>query len=108
MNSRSLNLSPRRRYSPNHGYGILDRVTVSVCLDVGRPDHLSPLLGLFDDDLLKLGRRHRHWHTAELGKTRLDLFVGEGGVYFLVERDNDFVGSAFGRADALPRACLEP
>src|SRR5262249_22759611 len=79
----------------------------SVCLDVSGPDHLAPLLGLFDDDLLELGRRHGHWHTAELGKTRLDLLVREARVYFFVERDNDFVRRAFGRADALPRACFE-
>jgi hypothetical protein len=29
----------------------------SVGLDVGRPDHLAPLLGLVGDELAKFGRR---------------------------------------------------
>ena len=29
----------------------------SVCLDVGGPDHLAPLLGFFGDELSKIGRR---------------------------------------------------
>src|SRR5262249_36134799 len=49
--------SPRRRYSPNGRCGIFDRVTASVCLDVGRPDHLAPLLGLVGDELAKVGGR---------------------------------------------------
>ena len=46
--------------------------------------------------------------TAELGKTRLDLFVGEGRVYFLVERGDDVVGRVFEArrclATCLPRS----
>ena len=37
--------------SPNGRYGILDRVTASVRLDVEGPDHLAPLLGFVNDEL---------------------------------------------------------
>ena len=33
------------RHSRNGCYGILDRTAASVRLDVGRPDHLAPLVG---------------------------------------------------------------
>src|SRR5208282_6228366 len=60
-----------------------------------------------DDKTLKLGGRHWHWHAPEVGKTLLDLEVGESGIYFLVKLGDDFGWRVLGRADALPRACLE-
>src|SRR5262249_24524229 len=50
----------RADISRNGCYGILDRVTASVRLDVGRADHLAPLLGFFDDEYSELGRRARN------------------------------------------------
>src|SRR4029077_15098277 len=36
--------------SPNERYEILDRVSASVRLDIGRPDHLAPLLGFLRNE----------------------------------------------------------
>ena len=62
-----------RRYSrarpgwPSHSqigcYGILDRVTASVCLDVEGPDDVAPLLGFVGDELAEIGGRERE-HVA--------------------------------------------
>src|SRR5262245_61858487 len=38
-------------------YGTLDWVTASVRLDVGRPDHLAPLLSFVGNELSKVGGR---------------------------------------------------
>jgi hypothetical protein len=43
----------------------------SLRLDVGRPDHLGPLLGFFSNEFAEVGERHRHRHAAEVGKARL-------------------------------------
>ncbi len=43
----------------------------SSCLlrpDAGRPDHLGPLLGLADDELLEVGWRAREHQTSQLGE----------------------------------------
>src|SRR5262245_49637948 len=56
--------SPHRtRHSPNGRYGILDRVTASVCLDVEGPDDVAPLLGFIGDELAEIGGRERK-HVA--------------------------------------------
>src|SRR5262249_34751069 len=73
-------------------YGILDRVTASVCLDVGRPDHLAPLLGFFDDEYSELGRRAAEHRPAQIGKPRLYLGVRKNGVHLLVEAADDLRG----------------
>src|SRR6516165_675059 len=51
------------RDSPNGCYGILDRVTASVCLDVEGPDDVAPLLGFVGDELAEIGGRERE-HVA--------------------------------------------
>src|SRR5262245_59454254 len=41
----------------------------SVCLDVGRPDHLGPFLGFVGDELAKIGGRARKPRTATFSET---------------------------------------
>src|SRR5215510_13473679 len=88
------------------GYGILDRVTASVCLDVGRPDHLAPLLGVVGDELAEIGGRSRQCHAAEVSEPRFHLGVGEGRVDLLVELLDDFGRRIPRCADAPKGACL--
>jgi len=61
----------------------------SVCLDVGSPDHLGPLLGFGGDELTEVRGRHRHRLVAEVGKPSLDALIGEGGVDLVVEPLDD-------------------
>ena len=49
------------------------RATRSLRLDVGRPDHLAPLLGFVGDELTEFGRRARKRRATEVGKARLIL-----------------------------------
>jgi hypothetical protein len=70
-------------------------------LDVGRPDHLGPLLGLVGDELTELGRRARKRGRSEIGNSRLDLGIGEPRIYFFVQ----FVDYLCGRA--LRRTCVD-
>src|SRR5260370_29111406 len=51
-------------------------------LDVGRPDHLAPLLGFRDDKVLKFGGRHRHWQTTSVCMTALHLWLRHSAAYF--------------------------
>ena len=68
------------------------RVPGSVRLDVGRPDHLGPLLGFVDDELAEVGGRAREHRTTRVGKPRLHLGIGEAGIDLLVELVDDLGG----------------
>ena len=57
----------------------------SFGLDVGRPDHLTPLLGIVDDELGKVAWRIHQRRATEIGKSRLDLGIGESRVDLRVE-----------------------
>ena len=49
----------------------------SLRLDVGRPHHLAPLLGVVGDDLGEIGRRAGQCGAADVGESRLHLGIGE-------------------------------
>jgi len=57
----------------------------SLRLDVRRPDYLAPLLGFVSDEFAKVGGREHECRAPLVDKSRLDLGVGEAGVYLLVE-----------------------
>src|SRR5262249_26467685 len=65
------------------------RAAASVRLDVGRPDHLAPFLGVVGDELAKVGGRADSWCATQIGEPRLDLMIGESGIHFVVELLDD-------------------
>src|SRR5215813_3799463 len=75
-------------------------------LDVGRPDHLAPLLSFGRNMLSELGWRIGKHDGAQVDKLRLDFRVGERGVGFLVELLDDVSRSVLGRTETLPPAGL--
>ena len=87
-------------HSRNGRYGISAAAVASVCLDVGRPDHLAPLLGFVGDELSEVGGRARKHRAAQIGEPRLHLGIGEAGIDLLVELLDDLGGRVLGRADA--------
>src|SRR5215831_10398458 len=91
--------------SPSRVTGVTEyRVgtAASLRLDVGRSDYLAPLLGFVCDKFSKVGGRHRHRRAAQIGKSCLDLGIGEGGIDFAVELIDDFSRRFLGCADTVP------
>src|SRR5215475_13763643 len=82
------------------------RSLASLGLDVRLADYFAPLLGFFDDVLAEVDGRAGEWGLAKIGKPRLYLGVGEGGIDLAVEFANDLRGRVLGRDDAKPIACL--
>ena len=78
----------------------------SLRLDVGRPDHLAPLLGLLGDELAEVGGRACKYHAAEIGNARFDRGVGESRVHFTVEHSDDRSGRILRHAETEPSARL--
>src|SRR5262245_58062440 len=68
----------------------------SVELDIRRPDHLGPLVGLVDDELAERAGTHRHRLAAKLYQLRLDFQIGKRGIDLPVELVDDFGRRAFG------------
>ena len=64
-------------------------VPASLWLDVGRPDHLAPLLSIFDNELAKLHNCHRLWNAPHLGESRYHLGVAEASINVFVELVDD-------------------
>ncbi len=85
---------------------IWNNEAASFRLDMSRPDHLAPFLSFFGDELSKVGGRARQHCTAQKGKMRLELGIGESGVDLLVEFSDDLSGRTLRRADAVPIARL--
>src|SRR5262249_6065721 len=54
------------RYSRNGALWNIGPVAVSLRLDVGRPDHLTPFLGFLSHQLSEFGWRHRHGLAGKL------------------------------------------
>src|SRR5580704_409523 len=82
------------------------RRPASIRFDARELDHFSPFLGFGSDELLALGRRHRHGYDAEVGKPRLESGVGKNRIDLGVEHRGDLGGGAFRRTQPLPGARL--
>src|SRR5207253_8357178 len=78
----------------------------SVQLYTRKLDHLRPLLGLFGNELAKIGGGTDERRTAQVSELGVHLWVGERGINFLIELVDDFSGRVRGRADAKKRTRL--
>src|SRR5262245_35756417 len=79
----------------------------SFRLDVGRPDHLAPLLSFFRDQLAELNLRSRQRRAAEVSETGLHLRVVESRVDLLVELVDELDRRGLRCAEAIPLAGLK-
>src|SRR5262249_9923263 len=79
----------------------------SLWLDVGRPDHLAPLLGFVGDEPAKVGGREHKWCAPHVGEPRLHFGIEEASGDLLVEFLDDLGGRGLRCADAEPGARLE-
>src|SRR5262245_55216865 len=61
----------------------------SLRLDVGRPDHLAPLLGVVGDELTEIGGRADKRCASEVSQPRPDFGIGEAGVNCFIELVNN-------------------
>src|SRR4029453_982496 len=77
-------------------------------LDVGRPDHVGPLLNLLGNELAEVGGRAWKHSATKLGKGGLDFGIGQAGVDLPIELVDDFSGCALGRTNTRPSAGFVP
>src|SRR6516162_7938432 len=70
----------------------LNGTTVSVRFDAHGLHHLAPLLDFLGDELPEVGRRTGKRRTAQVGKPRVHLWVGEGRIDLFVEFVDDLSG----------------
>src|SRR5262245_6199512 len=84
-------------------YGILDWITASVGLDVGRPHHLAPLLGFVGDQPSKAGGREREYVATYVGKPRPHLGIGKNLIDNLIEHLDGLGGRILRSTD--PKKC---
>src|SRR5262249_62131521 len=90
--------------SPKGCYGILDRNSESVRLDVGRPDHLAPLFGLLLKPPPVIRGRAAGDAAAQVSKPQLQFAVRQRGVNLVVQFVDDLKGCVLGCANAYPRS----
>src|SRR5262249_17826919 len=75
-------------------------------LDVGRPDHLAPLLGFGGEELAKFGRLTGKRCIAQIAESRFHLGAHETRIGLPVEPFDDVRRRIPGGAQAKPRARL--
>src|ERR1700716_676220 len=66
-------------------------VARSIWLDIGRPDDLAPLLGMFNNECAELGGRACERLQAQIDEPRLELHAGKG---LIDVAKRDMAGSA--------------
>ena len=74
----------------------------SLRLDVGRTDHLAPLLGIVDDELAEVGGRARKRLHAQFDEPRFERRISEGGVNLRVEDCDDLLRRVSRGANSIP------
>src|SRR5262245_60677806 len=94
-----MRAGPNDPPASNHAY-------LSRRLDVGRPDDLAPFLGLFGNELAKIGRRAGHQNAAQLSEPNLQLRIGERVIDGTVERHDGIGRRVSWHAEAEPVADL--
>jgi hypothetical protein len=86
--------------------GFVDRSLLR--LDVGRPDHLGPLLGFVGDERAELGGRAHQRRAAEFGEPRLDLGIGWPALISWLSRPMISVGVSLGAPIATNALASKP
>src|SRR4029077_6185948 len=79
---------------------------VLVGFDVGRSDHLAPLVCFLGNELAEVGGRAGKHGAARIGNPRPHLGIGEAGVDLDVELVDDLERRVLGRAQAIKSARL--
>src|SRR5262249_40440059 len=77
-------------------------------LDVGRPDHLAPLLGFFANESSKFVRRGWKCRRTQFGDPSLDPGIAKRRVDLRVEFVDDFGRCVLRSAEATPSAGFVP
>ena len=84
----------------------MERQTGSFRLDARELDHLGPLLGFVDDELVEVAGRAWKHSAAKVGKARVQLGVGKPYIDLAVKLLDNFDGRVLRRADPNPAARL--
>src|SRR5262249_61484909 len=63
-----------------------------VDFDIGRPDHLAPLLGFGGDESSKIGGRARKRRRTQIGEPRFYVGVAQNKLFFPFLLVRDFGG----------------
>ena len=80
--------------------------TKSFYLDVGRSDDLFPFIGIFRNELAKLGECHRLRNTTYLGESSPHRGVAKKGIDLAVELV-DNIGRGIPKRDkTIPHVCF--
>src|SRR6516225_6529895 len=83
---------PRQRLSST-GFMEYWRSGISLIdFDIGRPDHIAPLLGLGGHESSEIGGRARKRRRTQIGEPRFYVGFGKSNVYLLVQLVDDFGG----------------
>src|SRR5260221_3294577 len=69
-------------------------------------NHLGPLFGFVGHELAEVGRRACQRRAAQIGEPRLDIWIREPRIDFLVELVDDFGGRIFLRTPPRSPPCL--
>src|SRR5215472_3729003 len=77
-------------------------------LDTCCLDNLAPLLGAFDDDLVKFSRRSDKHGAGQVVNPRGDLRINKSSVYLLIKLIDDCDGRILRSSDANPSGDLIP
>jgi hypothetical protein len=78
-------------------WNIGPRVKDLIHPDLGRLDHLSPLLCVLGDEFAEVGGCHRLWNAADLSESRHYLRISEGRINLFVDLVDDFAGRVLRR-----------
>src|SRR5262245_11743495 len=84
----------------------LPRTLWSLRLDVGRPDHFGPLVGLISNEFSEFDSCQRHRLIAQACKARPHIVLVDDGIDLLLELFDNSGGSALRRTEAIPCAGL--
>ena len=70
-------------------------------LDVGRPDHLGPLLSVIGNEFAEGSGRPRQRRDGQIVKPRFQFGIGKSSINLPVQLVDDISGGVLGYADAM-------